>query len=352
MWQTFNKTPFPALGLPIRNAQGVEYWAVALRATFDLTPGERPRIAPAQDPVRIAPDFVAQGAVMSLREDADFAPFRPLTDVTLHGTAHPPDGPGVASYPVTLRVGAMQRRLIVHGPRTLVFGRLFDTVELSGHAGSVPLDWASATGGADRFPDTDADPLLHDDNPLGTGWFANRRRVPAGARMALAPLALPDEPADARTPARPAAFCAVAPHWGPRRRWAGTFDTQWQATRHPLLPQDFDLRFHQAAPAEQQIALEGREVVHIEGCGAVLHFELPRVVAEARTTIAGRVVASRFRLVSVAIQTDQRKLRMVWNSCVPCPGQDGQIESTLVRLRLLSGVAGGDAVRAAPMAPA
>ena len=45
-----------------------------------------------------------------------------------------------------------------------------------------------------------------------------------------------------------AAFGPVGRHWEPRVRYAGTYDDRWTEDRMPLLPKDFDDRFHNAAP--------------------------------------------------------------------------------------------------------
>ena len=51
----------------------------------------------------------------------------------------------------------------------------------------------------------------------------------------------------------------------PRKAYAGTFDQNWIENRMPLLPEDFDTRFNQAAPPNQQVRgyLKGDEAVSI-----------------------------------------------------------------------------------------
>jgi hypothetical protein len=48
-------------------------------------------------------------------------------------------------------------------------------------------------------------------------------------------------------------FGAVGRHWVPRCRFAGTYDEQWLENHFPFLPPDFDERYYQAAPLDQQI---------------------------------------------------------------------------------------------------
>jgi len=48
----------------------------------------------------------------------------------------------------------------------------------------------------------------------------------------------------------------------PRFNSAGTYDQRWEEQRAPYLPDDFDERFYQSAPEDQQIPyLQGRERV-------------------------------------------------------------------------------------------
>ena len=55
MWEVRNHTPFATMGYFVRDAQGVEHWVVAVRATFDIMGDRLPRLAGAQVPVRLVP---------------------------------------------------------------------------------------------------------------------------------------------------------------------------------------------------------------------------------------------------------------------------------------------------------
>jgi hypothetical protein len=52
---------------------------------------------------------------------------------------------------------------------------------------------------------------------------------------------------------RPMSFGAVGRHWEPRHRYAGTYDQSWLDETAPFLPADFDDRYYQAAPPDQQL---------------------------------------------------------------------------------------------------
>jgi hypothetical protein len=69
-------------------------------------------------------------------------------------------------------------------------------------------------------------------------------------------------------------FGPVGRTWQPRLARAGTFDKQWLKNRAPLPPRDFDERFYNCAPDDQQIPgyLRGDETISAEN----LHPEHPR----------------------------------------------------------------------------
>jgi hypothetical protein len=57
----------------------------------------------------------------------------------------------------------------------------------------------------------------------------------------------PKAPLSAGKRSAPAGFGSIASHWDPRRSYFGTFDEDWQKTRMPLMPRDFDPRSQQVA---------------------------------------------------------------------------------------------------------
>ncbi|MCC6528419.1 MAG: DUF2169 domain-containing protein, partial [Polyangiaceae bacterium] len=142
-----------------------------------------------------------------------------------------------ARFEVRLRVGPLERRLVVQGPRRwersggrLVPGMATPFAELR-------LGWRVAFGGKDGDEAFAA-------NPVGKGfWSRSARRDPEGLELPQVedPDCLMSEPAD--LPA-PACLEGVAPQGAPRVGLAGTYDEAWRRTRAPFVPDDFDPRFH------------------------------------------------------------------------------------------------------------
>lgn len=346
MWQTTNRTPFAAHGYPVRDAVGCEHWGVTVRGSFDLPgePGGHVALAERQAPVALAPDHYDDGE--ELLADPDPCPFRPGCDVTLVGVAHPPAGRAVKRFPVRLAVGPIDKTIDCYGPRAWRRTRLGGEIELLGPAEPTPLSWRQTTGGLEVTPPRARkgeapEPRLHRENPIGAGWISAPARLPLGKPHPLPPLAPADLPPD--TPPnrlRPVGFGAVAPGWPVRARLAGTFDTAWEETRHPLLPVDFDPAFWHAAPADQRADLRGGEAVTVSSVDpdGDLAFRLPQVLLSSRVQLRGRTEEVRLRLVSVQVDAEFRRLTMVWCAAVPCPGADTQVRGATVRMRQAAAV--------------
>src|SRR5205823_5975392 len=111
----------------------------------------------------------------------------------------------------------------------------------------MPIAWERSFGGTD--PD---DPSVVDRrNPVGRGV---RKR--ASALHGLPAPNFEDPRAPISNPSKrpiPVGFGPIAPQWQPRSDFAGTYDQAWKNDRYPLLPLDFDSRFLNSAPADQQL---------------------------------------------------------------------------------------------------
>ncbi len=79
-------------------------------------------------------------------------------------------------------------------------------------------------------------------------------------------------------------LAGVGPHEEPRRAFRGTFDDSWERTRAPLLPEDMDPRFWNAAQLSSARPLVGGEsivLVNLSKSGRI-ETTLPRVPVRVR----------------------------------------------------------------------
>jgi hypothetical protein len=122
---------------------------------------------------------------------------------------------------------------------------------------------------------------------------------------------------------------------------AGTCDAKWAANRAPLLPEDFDDRFYQCAPRDQQTAqfLKGGEEVHLINLtpGGSLAFRLPRVMLGFETFFGGEPVRHRANLHTVILEPDVPRVLMVWHTALPChPKVTKLLKTRIIQKTLLS----------------
>jgi hypothetical protein len=235
---------------------GRESLVVVIKGTFVLPKaGEVVRLHEQQLPLVMADTFSGEPGFSAPVYEVDFAPQKTACDVLLLGSAYAPGGQQVTRMPVSLRVGPMQKRCNVVGHRVWrSVGPGFEASP-SEYFTHMPLSYDNAFGGADR---NDPDPSQHyaySANPVGRGWHKQSKKEWVEGKP------LPNTEAEGESVSspwsdyRPVAFGPLARGWHDRVRYAGTYDQPWLDDVFPFLPKDFDSRYYQAAPLDQQVPL-------------------------------------------------------------------------------------------------
>jgi hypothetical protein len=336
MWTLTNETPYAAERCWVRDKDGAEVWLVAVRGTFLIRRDGSTEVASEQVPVCVPPVYRAAPAESSLLYDSDLHHTKVNTDVLLDGHAHAPRGHSVTHIDVRLKVSNIDKTLRVFGDRVWKNGVLGPTLSEAAPFTRMPLTYERAFGGR-------GGPL---DAPDANAWDA---RNPVGVGYALRPSDLAGRAApNIESPGQPishwndrpepAGFGPLAGHWAARARWAGTYDGRWLAQRQPLLPEDFDERFYQCAPVDQQASgfLLGGEVVELSGMtpDGVLAFRLPRQTLGFTTDFEdGSSQVHRSRLHTVIIEPDHPRVTLVWHSQLPCHHRVLKLKTTHIRLK-------------------
>lgn len=320
MLQLKNPTPFAATLYSAPDPDGVDTLFAVAKGTFRLSPAVVP--ADEQRPIALKDRYAGDPASTGILEAADVGLARPGTDVLLVGSAWAPKGHQAREATVSLRVGPVFKEAIVSGDRRWEAGPLGLKATPPEPFEKVPLVWERAFGGIDRAPGdstrVDAEPR----NPAGTGFRLRAGGSPLAGAL-LPNVELPSE--RVRSPGdrpAPCGFGPVAPHWLPRRSWAGTYDEAWVRTRAPYLPADFDPRFLQCAPPDQVVPghLKGGEPVRLEGLApsGALSFSLPPLrlsftfrLDQGRETRPGT-------LDTVVLEPDAGRVLLVWRAALPC----------------------------------
>lgn len=288
------------------DADGTELLCVSLRATWGLDGDGHLSAVDKQTPLVPVDTFMGEEFKSSIKHEADLGFPKLATDVALVGRAMAPGGRPTTKMEVALRVGEINQRALVLGERQLYRGRPLDPRPFE----SVPLCWELAVGGSDSTPD---DPRLHSmdmRNPLGHGFRARRSRLPSDGVPAPQILRVDGNPDE------PIGFGFIGENWIPRLGYAGTYDDEWRQTRFPLVPTDFDPRFHnKAAPGlTARALLRGGEPVEVRGCtvGKPLRFDLPATRFTVAAAIANTTEPVPMTLAGVTVDCEAMQVRMLW----------------------------------------
>ncbi|MBP86835.1 MAG: hypothetical protein CMJ64_08970 [Planctomycetaceae bacterium] len=312
-----NRTPFSFEPLFLSDPDGQPLLVPMVKATYSLMPPSELLFAEEQLPISIEGAYQSDGDPSSYLYEPETAFIKQRTDVSLFGYAFCQNR-GDSKVDVTLRVGdAIEKTVRVIGDR--VWKRRLGIVDMTNPEPfeKIPLIYERAFGGWDA---AEPDPLtsqFEPRNPVGVGF--KRKEWEEG--MPLPNLEDPKRPLKmyGDTPP-PAGFGFISPHWQPRAQYAGTYDEKWEKERAPLLPEDFDLRFFNAA-SPGLIApeyLKGNESVLIENASprGTLSFDLPGVQPpKIRVQLRGREDAHlQTNLDTVIINTDEDLLLMLWRT--------------------------------------
>lgn len=232
---------------------GREFLSLVIKGTFDFPePGGVARKAKVQRPLIMADEYDGAPGFSAPKWETDFAFRKSACDVVAQGAAYAPGGKPAERVRVGLRVGQWVKQFDVVGPRqwrtlgpSVTATRPYPFTRLA-------FSYDTAFGGPDRSWQGDGAPVFMD-NPYGLGFAAAR----SGSRIDGLDLPLTEDPADPVTSPfgahRPMALGPVARVTPQRARYAGTYDDNWKDNIFPFLPPDFDERYYQCAPADQQI---------------------------------------------------------------------------------------------------
>ncbi len=333
MFALDNRTPYAADRTAVIDKDGRVLWVVVVKATWEIRAEGRLELADEQPPPILVPEFAGEDGASSLLHEADLVPAKQATDILVIGSAHAPGGRPSSEFTAGFDVAGLRKLITVRGDRrwemnvagVVAPSRMTPVV-------SVPLEYERAYGG---FDDRDPDPQkqrMDGRNPVGSGVAVRPENL---LGQPVPNFAYPGKDLDK---AGPAGFGPIPVHWQPRARYGGTYDAEWIEHRKPLLPADFDERYYQAAPADQQftgrLPLQARmSLINLSPRGD-LSFELPRVHLRFRTQFSPPAKDARRdhrpTLNSIIVDSDASRLHMVWSSTLDCGRDVDHIDSTRV----------------------
>jgi hypothetical protein len=328
MLQLKNHTPFSAGFALFPNAQGIDTLYTMVKATFQI--GPQWTLAKHQPEPQQADNYWNKPENSSLRFASDYHIGKSGTDILMTGYACAPQEQAVRSLDVHVSVGTVNKTLRVFGDRFWNRGLITHPETFT----KMPLVYERAFGGADVHNGISRS--SEERNPIGCG-YAGEKSLQEMDGMPLPNIECPQQLISHYTDRpTPAGVAPISPAWLPRAQYAGTYDEQWQQTRAPYLPNDFDLRFLNVAHPDLIYPgfLVGGESVAIHGMHPMgaLTFNLPYVKLRNKLTISDVEKSCDFVLETLALDPNQLQLSLTWRSAYECDKQALKISQINVSL--------------------
>lgn len=301
---------------------GRELLVVVIKGTFVLPkPGEEVRLHDEQLPLVMADTFTGEPGFSAPVYEVDFAPRKHACDVLLVGSAHAPEGRQVRRTSVGLRVGPMEKACDVVGDRVWQAGITGISASAPQPFTKMPITYDVAFGGADRNSEDESEHDAYLLNPVGRGFHKHLKNAWVDGKL----LPNTEEPGQSVSfptkKYKPMAFGPLGRGWPQRARFAGTYDQQWLDEVFPFLPKDFDERYYQAVPEDQQVPIpKGPMEVVLSGFTpdggrrfVLPHFEAPVQVFPKR----GKREAYFAALDTIVFEPNQERLTLTWRVTRP-----------------------------------
>jgi hypothetical protein len=301
---------------------GRELLVVVVKGTFEMPKGtDDPKLAEEQLPLVEADTFTGEPGLSAPIYESEYTPVKRRCDVLLLGSAYAPGGIPADHVRVALSVARMSKQFDVAGNRVWNSDMFGATATEPEPFTVMPISYDVAFGGLDNL---NPDPSQHEAllaNPIGTGFYPKSK----GRQIDGKPLPKTEEPGkpviSPTVSYNPMGFGPIGRAWQPRPKYAGTYDQNWIDNVFPFLPADFDERYYQSAPLDQQIDyLQGGEEVTLlnltpEGQTA---FRLPKIEVPVTFFLKNydekEVNAACDTLI---IEPDLQRFTILWRASLP-----------------------------------
>lgn len=296
---------------------GRELLVVAIKATFQIPKnGEKPELSKEQVPLTEADEFTGEPGFSATLYETDYAHRKPFCDVLLNGSAYAPDGRPTTTVRVTARVGTMSKSFNVVGDR--IWDRKIFSAAPTPHRPFVrmPISYDRAYGGADKHPDKPDQIKTYTKNPVGVGYYP----YSSGKHLKGKPLPNTEEIGKKIKSKNgmylPISFGPLGRNFASRVVYAGTYDQKWLDNVIPFWPKDFDYRYFQAAPPDQQIPYpKGGELVILQNLSpeGLIKYQIPRVYMPVIfIPCRGKDIIKEAVIDTLLIEPDKNRFFLTW----------------------------------------
>ncbi|BCE02722.1 DUF2169 family type VI secretion system accessory protein [Marinicellulosiphila megalodicopiae] len=275
---------------------------IIIKGTFDLKHQETAMFSEIQMPV-IGDQFAFGNPKGWLQYDSDFAFFKDNADFIVNGSCYPPKNETVNECHVKVSLDSIEKKLLIKGDRYESPGLAGSSASKADNFSVMSVNYSNSYGGKDE-PTNPAGKGI-DKNQQGIKWFPNVIDLNQGEEA-------------------PASFGAVNKAWPVRIALAGTYDENWQNTRWPWFPEDFDWAFFNAAQPEliYDGYLKGDEPVKFHNMHPdhpVFEASLPEVMPVCYLNNIEEeefIAVEEINLDTVTVDMDSRRMMLVWRAVV------------------------------------
>jgi len=327
-------------GMPAQYTMGLapdgrESAVVVIKGTFLIPKGEKetPKLGPPAE-IITADTFTGEPGFSAPLYETDFAAIKPRCDVILNGSAYGPRGAAVERITVRLSVGGVNKSFDVVGKRVYKGGLMGLSVSPTEKFTVQPISYNVAFGGTDKTVTEPAKQKTYLLNHVGIGYHDG------GNPQAVVGQSLPHTEetgkpiTNPKGSYRPMAFGSLGRAWQPRAKLAGTYDQKWLDETFPFLPADYDNRYYQAAPEDQQTEfLCGNEVVDLTNLTPAGRTAF-RIPAIETPVVFLRKDYTRYDTEAVCdtliIEPDLCRFMMVWRATCPLKKNMIELEQAVV----------------------
>jgi hypothetical protein len=301
---------------------GRELIVVAAKATFEIPEhGAEPHLSREQVPLTESDEFTGEPGFSATVYESDYAHRKTFCDVLVNGSAHAPNAEPSEKVTVGLHIGPINKRFRVVGNR--VWDRvLFLTIPSPPEPFiTLPISYDRAFGGVDKSAKDPEKVQTYSANPVGVGYYPLSRNAARIGKFLPNTHELGHPANDATGRYHPMSFSAIGRNFNWRLPFAGTYDQKWLDERAPFFPDDFDFRYFQCAPADQQMPYPtGGEQVYLENLtpGGVKRFQLPKLsVPVLFVPHRGDAKQQNALIDTVLIEPDRKRFMLTFRASFP-----------------------------------
>ncbi|EGO6624945.1 DUF2169 domain-containing protein [Escherichia coli] len=318
---------------------GKDYLVVVIKATYQIpVNNRRPRPLLPPQPLVESDIYVGEPGFSAVLYEADYVRYKEKCDVLFNATTYFVSEGNNYQTESRAIVGQVDKCLKVFGTRYWQKKTSDLSISDTEFIQSVSLHYGNAFGGEYVWKDVQGNEHreIFSSNIVGIGYGNHRdETVFINSRLPLVELPQ-DSVTRPESHPEPGAFSARPRNHPLRLQYAGTYDERWRAEVSPFLPEDFDERYFQSAPPDQQTAYpQGGEkvmLINMHKERSVIEFQLPHINQMPVRILTMDYEAHELMPVvdTLYFEPDEERFSVVWRTSIPLKRRIQEIHTVAI----------------------